>query len=526
MSNKLSQNFFVKRNKFDGVERIRNSFHVLLVIFSISLVLRVYFTEFEIPLTQDGLLYFWYANDLAQNLKFPSEYIEATNNGWPSFIGLFFTFFEFSSYLDQMALQRILSIVISSSTIFPIYFLIKKFTTKNFAIIGSTAFIFEPRIFMNSTLGLTEPLSILILSLILFLILNNKFSHFVLGFSLLAVDTLIRIENIFLIFPIVIYFFINNKIDKKNIVKICGCIILLFLIIFPMLNIRNESIGQDGFLSRFTYSLEKSPQLAINRGISDGDVKLMLFLGVENFLKFLAYSMIPIFLIFTPIGFIFLITNNNKTNRFLIFCVIFLLIPLIYAFSVASDFRYLFPLYPIFAIAFAVFFQKVFTKIKLKMVIGVLFAIIITSFLFIELKDDSNEIELVKISKIVYEKIDRINLNTSIAKYLPIAKLDKLENYPITRTDYDIPFRLTDFGEPINQEFSNIDEIMEFFKKNNTTHLVLDENTEDIGFLSDVFNSKNESAYFKKIYDAENDGFNYQLKIFIIDFDLWENNKK
>ena len=83
-------------------------------------------------------------------------------NGWPSFLSVFFSFIKSNNFLDYVNLQRMLTTVISTLTIIPMYFLAKKFMQKSFAIICSAAFIFSPRLIENSLLGLTEPLFLLL----------------------------------------------------------------------------------------------------------------------------------------------------------------------------------------------------------------------------------------------------------------------------------------------------------------------------------------------------------------------------
>lgn len=60
-----------------------------------------------------------------------------------------------------MNLQRIVSVILSGITVIPVYFICKNFFNNYYSLIGATIFAIEPRIIINSTLGISEPLYIL-----------------------------------------------------------------------------------------------------------------------------------------------------------------------------------------------------------------------------------------------------------------------------------------------------------------------------------------------------------------------------
>ena len=91
----------------------------------------------------------------------PNEWAPA-NIGWSIFLSFWFWLIDLHSSLDYMQFQRILSIVLSSLTTIPIYYLCRKFFNSKISLVGVALFAFEPRIILNSTLGITEPLFILL----------------------------------------------------------------------------------------------------------------------------------------------------------------------------------------------------------------------------------------------------------------------------------------------------------------------------------------------------------------------------
>ena len=59
-----------------------------------SLLIRLFYFPEGIPITLDGALYFWYANDLSISGAFPDN-VDLPNNGWPTFLSVFFHFFNY-----------------------------------------------------------------------------------------------------------------------------------------------------------------------------------------------------------------------------------------------------------------------------------------------------------------------------------------------------------------------------------------------------------------------------------------------
>ena len=95
-------------------------------------------------------------------------------------------------------------------------------------------------------------------------------------------------------------------------------------------------------------------------------------------------------------------------------------------------------------------------------------------------------------------------------------------------------------GKPIpNLEYvdkkniKNIDEYFNLLKKQQVTHLLLDEennvsliNDELRISLRDIFKNEKDYAFLTKEYDSRENGFNYHLKLFMIDYTLYEEIKK
>lgn len=157
----------------------------------ISILIRYYYFDPNIPLTLDSLGYFFYATDISILGHLPENYLLA-NTLWSIFLSPFFTLFQFENLIQYMNLQRYLSIILFVTTIIPIYFLCRKFFEPKYSIIGALIFAFEPRLIQNSILGVTKPLYILIgtISILFFLSSDKKLVY--LSFVFIALTSLTR----------------------------------------------------------------------------------------------------------------------------------------------------------------------------------------------------------------------------------------------------------------------------------------------------------------------------------------------
>ena len=179
----------------------RNSLICLGIIGFAAFIIRFFYFPDGIPLTFDAGGIFWYANDLSISGSFPVN-VNMPNNGWPTFLSIFFHFFESNNYLDYNNLQRYITITISVITIIPVFILCRKFCGTGLSLLGTVFFVFQPRIVENSLLGIREPLFILLILSCLVLFLQNNWKLKYLSFAFLALACLVRYEAIVLILPL------------------------------------------------------------------------------------------------------------------------------------------------------------------------------------------------------------------------------------------------------------------------------------------------------------------------------------
>jgi len=499
---------------------LSKSLCLLLIIFISSIVIRLYYLPFDLPLLLDAQHYFWYANDMSILKEIPTHY-SSHNNFWASFLSIFFSVNSSDNILDYMNAQRILSTVLSSLTIFPLFFLCKKFFLNKYSLLGSLFFIFDPRLIMNSLQGIIEPIYFLIgISIILFSLSDSKKFYYI-SFGLAAILSLIRYEGLIILLPLTIIYFWKFKINKKSIVKYGLCLLIFTLVLFPMVEARIHATGHDGIISHIL----DGPATISNTlaGNETGKDRVDIKNSLINSLSFLGWITIPIWIIFLPYGlFKYFKKFDQKKSILLLFSVI-LILPALYAYS--RDFqetRYLYILFPLFSIISLYSIQKINQIKNFKIIfILIIFGIIFSSIGWLEYKwiDKEYDKEIFTLSLKIKEMTTGINEFYPESAYFQYVNLN--EKFPNLRNQIINEHKLISISQ-----YNIIEELLIDGREQGLTHLVIDESQKQDNlrkeFLIEIYKNENKYNFLKKIYDSNNDGFNYKLKIFEINYKLFD----
>jgi 4-amino-4-deoxy-L-arabinose transferase-like glycosyltransferase len=498
-----------------------NPYVYIGIIMVISLVIRLnYFPN--VPLTLDSLDYFFYASDITINQKLPENYTPA-NNGWPIFLSWFFSIANFNDVISYMQLQRIISIVISVLTIIPIFFLCKKYFGDNLSLLGSTIFAFEPRLIQNSLFGITDAMYIFLIALTLVSFLGSKKTIY-LSFIFASFATLVRSEGIVLLLLISIFFFIKYKNQKKEFPKFIIAIGIMILILVPIMIFKTDVSGNDIIFSRAVTAVSVFDEYMYEGNEYGGNP---LFTGIENFLKYFIWNLIPIFIFFVPLGIYYLFKKIDFSKIFIMIGIIFFSIPAFWAYSLPlQETRYLYFMYP-FLILISLYTLK---RISMKKYSNVIFSFIIlgilfSSVIFLELKinnDQENEIYL--ISKEIAENIKVINSFPPESKFLEITSYpEKWEEFSIffkedRQQNLSIRNSINNIKLINSEKFQSLQEMIENSSPK-LSHVLTDQTFNENNFLYDVYHNTNNFPFLIKEYDSKNDGHNYHVKLFRIDYE-------
>lgn len=468
----------------------------------------MYYFPYELPLVVDSLDYFSYATESVFLGHLPTTWTPI-NNGWPMFLSFWFSIVNLENTFEYMQFQRIISLSLSSLTVIPVYFLCKKFFNVKLALVGASIFIFDPRIVLNSLLGITDPLFILLSTTALLIFLKYGRKTTILSFILVAFSTTVRSEGIFVFLALTILFFIKYKISKEIIKTYVPALIIFVLILIPIIDYRIEVTGTDGIFLRAVHGTVQTVSPTDNEGI-------MKFVdGAELFVSYLGWIMIPTFIAFLPFGVIQFLRKRKKETNFIIVFLIVSSIPIFYAYTVqAQDTRYLYVLYPIFSLISLFAVQSYISKTTKKNTVTILIiaGILCTSVGFYEFKkiDYEKEKELYEIGKITTEITYGINEHPHESRYTRVAQIP--EQWPFVFHDdmYKIKIIPTNGYENLRDYIQS--------SKEELTHIIVDDNPDLPEFLLNVNTNEGDYRYLKKIYDSKDYGFKYQVKIFEIDW--------
>lgn len=504
-----------------------------IIIFSsimgIGLFLRIYYLPTEVPITLDGLLFFWYANDIALLGSLPLDYTPA-NNGWPIFLSFFFSFLDSNNFMDFMVLQRLVTVVLSTLTIIPIYFLCRKFFSEKFALVGAAIFAFEPRIIQNSTLGVTEPLFVLLIATSIVCFLNKQKQWIFLSFPLVALASIVRSEGIVLIIPYSILYIIRFRNSKKTIIEIPILVLIFMLVILSISVYKIDVTGEDAIFSRIPNVFESKYNSENNSSVENFK-NAQITEPIKNIFMMVGWASIPIFIFLIPYGIYKIFRNREIKNVSVITILFFISIPAIYAVSFLPDTKYLYVLFPLLCLI-SVFSVKKFASFFSNENLGLIVLaslILVSSITFLEVKktDTFHENEALQIAEIVSKQTKKINQYTMESGYLPIIGMKELEEFPITRNEFINKndnmkhcYNIHSCKYIISVKTDSIVEFLKNAEKQEITHLIIDNREQRRAqFVKEIFQNENEFPYLTKIYDSKENGFSYQVKIFEIDFE-------
>ena len=71
------------------------------------------------------------------------------------------------------------------------------------------------------------------------------------------------------------------------------------------------------------------------------------------------------------------------------------------------------------------------------------------------------------------------------------------------------------------KNFNSIEDYISKYEENGLSHIIVD-NKNRQGFLLDIFENEKEYSFLKKIYDSKNDEYTYHVKVFKIDYEIFD----
>jgi len=569
MSDKKNQNHMnsnqdVSENK---LILIKNPAICLIIIGIIGIAVRIYYYPYGLPVFQDVSDFFWYAIDMSILGQFPQmapNQVLAVlpypgysfpNNGWPAFLSLFFSLANLENIQEYMDLQRWLTVAISILTIIPLYFLCTKFFGKYFSLLGTALFAFQPKLIENSLLGGNEPLFLFLGVCTLTLFLSKNIKMIFASFVVAGLFSLVRYEGLLILIPMTAVFFYRFRFSKTSIKRYAVIIGLILLILLPMAYIRIETLGYDGLLSNIvagpryiesTVSVDEGFWEGMEMNQASGTEKIFYFIqnGIQNLVTNLGKTLVPTFSFLAPIGIFFIFRKLDYKKLTIIITLAVFLMPAFYAYSRDfQEYKYLFILFPFLSVVSMFTLRRIFIKFNESKKIFVAFLIIILIFsigyLVYSSSDLEHEREALSIAITIKDTTKITNTYYPEGVYfLHVVKNTDLDKFPVLSTSRplnDKQVSIFDLMEYVdnpriesilagNSEcMDSVEEYVKFGKEVGLTHLVIDGNSAQPKFLNSVFYNEKNYPYLLKQFDSIEHGFKYHMKIFEIDFQIFEN---
>ena len=538
----------------------KNIILYLVLIITLGLGLRLYYFPYDVPIVTDGFYSFVYAVKTVFDGSFAVGYT-TTNTGWSNFLSLFFVFSDTSDPLHLMDMQRTLSIILSTITIIPAFFIFRRFADTRWALFGSFLLAVEPRLLLISLEGINYSLFFFLFVLTITFFLKKTNFWLFLSFVCIACSTLVRSEGLLLVIPLSIMYFIRFR-DKKSIFRFLGMIFVFAIIILSVGILRiqatesicNESFfgvtcGQDGFSSHFfggssllqeyILSDERIPD---DRYIEDDFLRETYSKPDENYVvqaanegfsrlaKFLGLALIPYFGFFVLFNVISRIKNwknfgLNFDSKVILSCIGIILLPALFAYVRGIDeIRYVLVALPLFCIISISWNKSISEKIsKNRSVIIILIVLVLTSsiiFIEFEKRDSIHDRESFLVSQKIVE-LTNITNNFHQSGYIKTSVL--ISSWPVLPVAEQNGKLIHVFQKMPTNNYHDLAEFIIDSKKSDLRYLVIDK---DNKLFDNLRKNPAGYPYLNKIFDSNDFDFENHFMIYEIDYKLFDNNNK
>ena len=539
----------------------KNIILYLGLILTLGLSLRFYYLPYDVPIVTDGFYSFVYAAKTVFEGNLPVGY-GTTNSGWANFLALFFSLSDTSDPFYLMQIQRSLSVILSSLTIIPAFFIFRKFVNVRWALFGCLLLIIEPRLLMSSLEGINYQLFFLLFVLVIALFLTKTKLTLFLSFGCIACATLVRYEGLLLLIPLSTMYFLKFK-DKKSVVKFLGMIFIVIIILAPISVLRIQATenlcyetsfgvrcGSDGFTHDILVGqrfLSHTLNAALGQEVSETAIYLFnennektdnyavlfvnkIIVSFSALLKFIGLALIPYFAFFVLYNIILRIKNKKSIKldwdkKMIVFTASIMFLPALYAYMRGiEEIRYVLIIIPLVCILSISWTNSISEKISknLGVIIILMVLVLISSIIFIEFekRDSIHDRESFLISQKIVELTNMTN-SFHQSGYVKTAVLSS--SWPV------LP-EASQNGKPIHvfQKVStnDYDDLAEFIidsRKYDLRYLVVDEDNELFAALRI---NPTVYPYLIKIFDSDEVGYKNHFMIYEIDYKLVGDNDK
>ena len=538
---KMKFNLF-ENNSFKMQLKSNSKLIIFLGILAISSIfLKLYSIDLELPLYKDNL-------DLTMrafaHLDGNFEVSPNRNFGLSIFQSPFLLLTNSENFLDYSKIIRLLGIGVSTSSIFLMYFLSRKFFNQKYSLASCSLFAFYPQLNQISGLGQTEPLFIMsIMASLLFILRKNNDKLIFLSFMLAGIAYSIRPMGMIIIIVLIIIYLINFKKNLKPL-KFLLCIAIFILIILPISVVRYDQYGDPlyygdvskGFVSTtsmlnaINVESTSASEFINNEGIYTF-FELFIVSGIINSIKGIFAVSFPYLLFLIPIGILLSFKTKPEIKKFILSNWILIIsygLSLTIVSAIVLSPRFFLPLIP-FLIIFSILpIQKLcnlqinfknYQNISLIVIISLILSIsvyyTITEF---SSPDKQLEDEKLEFSRYLHDNLDGNFFNAGWAthyfKYVEIIDNNQFKSYYLNTDN-----RYSDI-EWLRLYGTSVEDIVNDGQSLGLNYLVIEDKQYALFFLDDLYEDEKLYPYLTKIYDSNDVGMKkLNVKIFKINYE-------
>lgn len=522
---------------------------LLIAIAFLSAGLKLYTADFSSPSSEDT-----YGYVLRSIGHLNGDFTEPPRKtlGWSLFISPFFSLVNSSSFLDYLNTIRGISMGISVVTIFPMYLLARRFFDEKYSIVAAFLLAIEPHLNHNATLGLSEPIFILVGILAVYLILSKKIELVYLSYVSVGILWWIRFNGIVMLLIISIIYFTNFKQSKNLLQKFFIGLALFFIVSSPMLYQRYDQYGDPLYFSQSAtiYTGDYAAIMAENsKLVNYSAFDYIADNGLGNFFnKFIIGGLyhladqtiklsFPYLVVLLPFGILFsfrAFDQDPKNIRANWIVILITLGSFVTYFAVVQDRRLIFHILP-FLVVFSIIpiqrlveyglstfsFSTNKKNISLLIILGI---VLLLSFMFTmryEISDKAAEQEKIQFSNHLLNNYAGNILDAgNTLDFLRHAVLTRDDNFKKYTSTNDITYtKLT----PIELYAKSLNDFVLIAEKYDLKYISVNkEGVTEVWypFLADVYENESKYPYLNKIIDTDNMGFNkLHVRVYFIDYE-------
>ena len=536
----------------------------LVLIISISLGLKLYSTDFSLPVNSDNLLFTLHAIAHTNGDFSQTAYVGI---GWSLFVSPFFSLIDSNNFIDYSNAIRVISLALATCSIPVMYTVCRKFFDHKYSLIGASLFAFEPHLNYNAGTAYTEPLFIITILASFYFILSKNTMYVIPSLLLAGAVYWIR-PNGFIIFLIItiIYFIIFR--GQKHYFRNYALGLTLFLIVIspaflqkydqfgdPFYNPNNQLIFAGSYEEIETAHAKNLDITAMNyienRGL-DTLLENYVLQGLFNTLMLLPKISLPYLIILIPFGILFSFRAFDQNSNYIKANWIFILLSIssmLLVIAVIPEKRFLYFLLPFLIIFSVIPIQRVveyglstfsFTKRqKNTFLIIVIFIVIILSGYFTVFQYGKPDVSFENEKK-DFAKFAINNLHGKVLREFGPATdyvvYQIITNPPEQFKQYKIGSEWAEYQELDKNEKSfetvsiygkSLTELVKNGKEFELEYIIAKKEKNFYPFLSDLYSNEENYPYMVKIFDSNEFAYKkLKVKVFEIDYEKLNNNNE